>query len=175
MTVKGLIIKGFNLLGRGIRSLINLVLNAKAENILKASLFIGGILITFVLYMKALRDKQKMYRDNSRKSVVDDALGLNYADCENHEHLNPLLKKIKKSFNGKKRKKKSHKNARDIFNQSTLKAERRDIREHGPKFGPSILKALHIFENDFDAINKDDIRRSRRPDNYSVKRAWDAL
>ena len=98
VTLKNLIPKLGEAIGKGGKKIINAILNANLLSLVKFGVVLGVSAATVALIFKFLRDKRKSYHNEENKSMVDRALEVNYADARNQSALHPLMKNVRKNL-----------------------------------------------------------------------------
>ena len=157
----------------GAKSIINMIFEAKAENILKAGLFLGTTAVSAVLLLKSMRNKHQISKNDNNMSTVDRALALNYTDKRNRDKLSPILSEVKKTLgSGKKSNKKLHQNGKRL--KSALAGLDQFCRRNREVYDPRVLSELEKFERDMKEIEMDETDNTELFDNnFALRRAWD--
>lgn len=71
---------------------------ADTKTLIKFGVLIGVATVTAALIIKFLKDKKKSYHSEENRTVVDEAINVNYNDLDQQEKLHPLMKKVKKNL-----------------------------------------------------------------------------
>lgn len=70
------------------------IANAKVETIVKLSVSLGLSVAVVLFILKFLKDKKASYTDENEKTLVDEALEINYNDIRKQKKLHPLMNKV---------------------------------------------------------------------------------
>lgn len=175
MTIKEVFEKIGSVIIKGMKAIVNTIFAAKAENIAKAGLFIGSSLVTTVLIINSLRNKHKAYSDDSKMSTLDRALALNFADKRNRDHLDPILKDVKKTLGGGKLKNRNHKNI--CIERKKFEAAIKHLNNSFERdaYNPSVLSELEKFNRDMDEIRADEAMSGSSTDDFTLRRIWNEM
>lgn len=169
-----------NAVKAGAKKIAKAIAAANTETLIKFGIVFGVGIVTSVLIIKFLKDKKKSYHSEENKTVVDEAININYNDVDNQEKLHPLMKKVKKNLNKdlKPRKainKKTLK-AKKAFEKASEKAKQHQQEETEEEFiersnreFDAFMKRM-AFEQDYaEEINK----LYSQEDNYNLRAVWE--
>jgi hypothetical protein len=132
MTLREGISKLVECVGSNFHKIGEAVMGANLTSLIKVGAIAGASIAAIALVIKFIRDKKKMYKDESNKTVVDKSLDLNYRDARNRDKLHPLMKSVRKNLekdlkprksSGKKRRVK-----KDVIERYSKKANKRNRR-----------------------------------------------
>jgi hypothetical protein len=158
MTLREGISKLVECVGSNFHKIGEAVMGANLTSLIKVGAIAGASIAAIALVIKFIRDKKKMYKDESNKTVVDKSLDLNYRDARNRDKLHPLMKSVRKNLekdlkprksSGKKRRVK-----KDVIERYSKKANKRNRRR------PKLMDPEdYTFEESHGSIRKIMMRR----------------
>ena len=180
MTVKEFISAVATALGKSVSAIGKAIANANLAGLIRFGILIGVSISTIIVIFKFFKMKKEVYNDTSNKSVVDEALDLNYSDVRNQSKLDPLMKKVRKNLNKElKPRKKKH------MKKKARKAQKKyyDYLKYGVERRGGVLEDDYDLMEDFDIFRKEmkdvskkrkaDKKRSRTIDDYNLRTVWE--
>lgn len=179
MTVKEFVQKVAAALGKSATKIFEAIMNADLISLAKLGILVGVSIATVILIFKYLKMKKKIYTDDSKKTTVDRALEVNYADVRNQKKLHPLMKKVNKNLkkdlkprvkknSSKKKKYRDHDRDRYTVSLNEIMPSSEDY---------DLFKDLELFRQEM--ADKQKRRQENRRkgfipyDDRSLKRVWE--
>jgi hypothetical protein len=167
MNIKGFFSNIGKSIVSGATSIFSMILEAKPENILKAGLFVGTVIVTAVVAFRTLKQKHTMMTNDSNMSPVDRALALNYTDKRNIEKLSPILEEVKKTLSNKNTKK-------NKFNDTKIKNTLKYLKNRNTnKYNPAIMSELEKFEKEMREIELNNDNDIYHEYNFALRDIWE--
>lgn len=156
----------------GASKIVKAIVAADTATLMKFGILIGVSVVTVTLVFKFLRDKKNFCNSDENKTVVDEAININYNDLDQQDKLHPLMKKVKKNLKKdlKPRKQISKKDkkvakSKKVFDDAAKKAYINRVNKKYDDF---------LKEMDFDREYQDEIRELwSQEDNMSLRTIWD--
>lgn len=81
-----------------VSKVLDAIAGANYMGLIRLGIIAGVSIAVIILIFKFIRDKKRTYKDPKNKTVVDEALELNYHDRDNQKKLNPLMHKVEKQL-----------------------------------------------------------------------------
>lgn len=178
MTFKDLVSKAAVFVSSKVKNIASMVVNTKLENIVKASLFIGGSIYSAYVLISNLIEKRRVHKSKANKNTVDEALDLNYSDRRKRNNLNNLFVDIDDAFKGKpKRRKKFKKLSKDDIDELERIHDRLvnlvpTFTDDGGTYLSHINDDLKIFQKQMKEVKRLDKLRDVDEDEYEFWRIW---
>lgn len=174
--MKAKIKTGLEMIGKAIKAgakkIAKAINAADTKTLVKFGIVFGTAIVTAGFIIKFLRDKKKSYHSSKNKTVVDEAINVNYNDLDKQDKLHPLMKSVKKTLKKdlKPRKKKTYvnkkqKKAKKVFDKAAQDAYIKKVDESLDSF----LKEAE-FE---DKYQKEINQLWSQDDNESLRSLWD--
>ena len=155
----------------GAKKIYELLMEANTTNIVKAGLFVGSIVVGYVLTTKVMKANFKHMTNTNNMSPVDNALALNFSDKRNSEKLNPILNDVKKILSSKKVDKKSTKKQANKKLKETIKYLK-NRKTPISSYNPYVLSELEKFEKDMEEIEQYNLNNTFYENNFALRQAW---
>lgn len=157
----------------GAKKIAAAVAAADTKTLLKFGVVFGTAIVTAALIVKFLRDKKKSYHSSKNKTVVDEAINVNYNDPDKQDKLHPLMKSVKKVLKKdlkprttkKSSKNKKQNKSKKVWDKAAQEAYVNRVNRQFDEF---------IKEKDFEHEYRDEIEELwNQEDNESLRSLWD--
>lgn len=147
------------------------IANAKVETLIKVGLSLGLTIAVVLFVIKFLKDKKASYTDENEKTIVDEALEMNFHDIRRQKKLHPLMNKVVDELEDelKPRKRsmtKKARNAKEELDKIQKNVAKRKLKREYNDFLSYMKYEDDMFEAGFEY---DDI-----PDNDSLVGLWNS-
>lgn len=167
MNIKGFFMSIGKAIANGAVTLFNTIVESKVENIVKAGLFLGTVVVTAIVALKSIKQRHTVMTNDSNMSPVDRALALNYTDKRNVEKLSPILDEVKKTLSNKNGKKAK-------FNDKKIKNTLKYLKNRNTKkYNPEIMSELEKFEREMREIEINEKNEPYFENNFSLRAVWE--
>lgn len=167
---------GLGMIGKAIKAgakkIAAAVAAADTKTLVKFGIVFGTAIVTAAFIIKFLKDKKKSYHSSKNKTVVDEAINVNYNDPEKQDKLHPLMKSVKKVLKKdlKPRTKKASKNkkqekSKKVFDKAAQEAYIKKVNKQFDQFLEDMA-----FEDEY----RDEIEQLwGQDDDESLRSLWD--
>jgi hypothetical protein len=168
-------------LGKSASAIYKAIMNAKLSALIRFGIVIGVSVVTVIAIFRYLKMKKHVFTDKSKKSVVDEALELNYADVRNQSELHPVMKKVRKNLTKELKPRKKHHSSKKA--QKERKKYQNVIKNLNiPEYHSSrnddydVLDELEMFRRemrDIDIIRNQERNIPRGKEHYNLRNVWE--
>ena len=168
-------------LGKSAAAIYKAIMSAKLSALIRFGIVIGVSIATVIAIFRYLKMKKDIFNDKSKKSVVDEALELNYSDVRSQSELHPLMKKVRKNLTKELKPRKKHHSSKKVQkerNKYQNFIKNLDIPDYRSSKNDEydVLDELEMFRRemkDIDIMRRRESKRPHKDEYYTLRNVWE--